>query len=60
MTTYSCHDRMCGADDCINCHPENFKSCAETNYHTQLDRDDYTDPRELDRLADAYERSRNL
>lgn len=19
-----CHDRMCGAEDCPNCHPENF------------------------------------
>jgi len=22
---YSCVDRMCGVDDCKNCHPENFR-----------------------------------
>ncbi len=22
---YSCPDRMCGADDCYMCHPENFR-----------------------------------
>lgn len=21
-----CSDRMCGADDCPNCHPENFRN----------------------------------
>lgn len=23
---YRCADRMCGADDCSNCHPGNFKN----------------------------------
>lgn len=22
---YGCSDRMCGADDCERCHPENFR-----------------------------------
>ena len=33
--TYRCPDRMCGADDCATCHPENcdpdgnYKYCYE-------------------------------
>jgi len=30
-----CHDRMCGAEDCPNCHPENFTG-ADTFTDYQL------------------------
>ncbi len=30
-----CADRMCGADDCPNCHPENFPTNPPTCEHNE-------------------------
>jgi hypothetical protein len=66
MKPYRCADRMCGGDDCSNCHPENFRSRPNTRF---VDPQDYDDDltnwkpatmRELDRIADYYERQRKL
>jgi hypothetical protein len=38
MKPIRCSDRMCGADDCPNCHPENFSPAGR--YYLDDDRDD--------------------
>ncbi len=59
MTPYSCHDRMCGADDCRNCHPENFNP-LETTEDLDIPHEGILSTRDLDRLADEYELRRNI
>ncbi len=41
MTPYSCCDRMCGADDCINCRPENFNIQHFPEAHLDIDEPEY-------------------
>jgi len=44
---HACRDRMCGADDCPNCHPENFMGVTyvfDDNEAGPEDDDDEEDP----------------
>ncbi len=53
-----CPDRMCGADDCPNCHPENFRGGAyieDIEAAEEIDPDIMADAKEFDESRGNYD-----
>lgn len=54
---YRCINRLCGADDCSNCHPENYvEGCYifDETEQLQFELDDAADATNLQQLDDKY------